>query len=113
MGRTNYYTTARSVATDFKNYEEAKKSNQAALNEYRYGLTVGDTETVKKIGADDFTFTWVRDNDGVSKGNFTSFLENFKSDVEFFIFVDNIIQVQVRTLKGIVSPFSLRTSLFS
>eukprot|EP00092_Neocalanus_flemingeri_P004532 GFUD01004882.1.p1 GENE.GFUD01004882.1~~GFUD01004882.1.p1 ORF type:complete len:231 (+),score=59.34 GFUD01004882.1:92-784(+) len=80
---------------------EGMKANQAALDEYRLGWATGDTDIIFGVVTDTFNFTWVPDNDVVSKARFPSFLSDFitlsESDgrAKFFQTYDNIIQKQV------------------
>ena len=83
------------------NDEDTENANEAALDQYRHGWSIGNSKIIKSVVADHFNFTWVPDNDIVRKAGFESFFERFKADVEgnetekYFIYFDNIIQTQV------------------
>ena len=82
------------------------KANEDALDGYRLGWATGDTDIIIGVVTDTFNFTWVPDNDVVSKTRFPSFFNDFKANAEadgrakYFMKFDNIIHRQVRDAIG-------------
>ena len=80
------------------------KANEAALDGYRLGWASGETDIILGVCTDTFNFTWVPEEDEVSKLRFPVFFANFKADSEadgrekYFMQFDNIIHRQVRDL---------------
>ena len=81
---------------------DSERKNEAALDRYRLGWAAGDTDIIIGVVTDTFNFTWVPDNDVVSKARFPSFFEEFKANAEadgrakYLMRFDNIIHRQVR-----------------
>ena len=80
------------------------KSNEAALDGYRLGWASGDTDVILGVCTDTFNFTWVPEDDVVSRLRFPVFFANFMADsekdgrAEYFMQFDNIIHRQVRDI---------------
>ena len=62
--------------------ELIQKMNEAALDVYRQGWAVGDASIVTSHSPDSFTFTWVPENQVVSKKDFAEFFDKFKASAE-------------------------------
>jgi hypothetical protein len=79
------------------------KANKAALDGYRLGWASGDTDIILGVCTDTFNFTWVPEDDVVSRRRFPVFFANFMAESEkdgrakYFMQFDNIIHRQVRT----------------
>lgn len=77
-------------------------SNNDALDGYRLGWATGDTDIIIGVVTDTFNFTWVPDNEVVSKARFPAFFFSFKSEAEedgrpkYFMKFANIIHRQVK-----------------
>ena len=78
------------------------KKNAAALDGYRVGWAVGDSDIILGVCTDTFNFTWVPDQDVVSRARFPGFFADFKAAAEaangkqYYMRFDNIIHRTVR-----------------
>ena len=83
-------------------FENAMKKNAAALDGYRVGWAVGDSDIILGVCTDTFNFTWVPDQDVVSRARFPGFFADFKAAAEaangkqYYMRFDNIIHRTVR-----------------
>ena len=81
------------------------KANEAALDGYRLGWASGDTDVILGVCTDTFNFTWVPEDDVVSRLRFPVFFANFMAEsekdgrAEYFMQFDNIIHRQVRDIQ--------------
>merc|ERR1711971_1451255 len=93
-----YYST---VACQGAGSDYDMKANEAALDGYRLGWASGDTDIILGVCTDTFNFTWVPDDDVVSRQRFPAFFANFMADSEkdgrakYFMQFDNIIHRQI------------------
>eukprot|EP00092_Neocalanus_flemingeri_P016728 GFUD01018091.1.p2 GENE.GFUD01018091.1~~GFUD01018091.1.p2 ORF type:complete len:172 (+),score=51.87 GFUD01018091.1:54-569(+) len=80
---------------------DSVKANEAALDGYRLGWATGDTDIIIGVVTDTFNFTWVPEDDVVSKDRFPSFFGDFKANAEadgrakYFMRFANIIHRQI------------------
>ena len=79
--------------------------NVAALDVYRQGWAVGDASIVTSHSPETFTFTWVPENQIVSKADFAEFFDTFIAAAEaegrpkYKMRFDNIIHRTVSKMK--------------
>ena len=85
-------------------FEDALKKNAAALDGYRVAWAVGDSDIILGVCTDTFNFTWVPDQDVVSRERFPGFFADFKASAEeangkpYYMRFDNIIHRTVRNI---------------
>ena len=74
--------------------------NMGALEQYRQGLTRGDTEVMGDALAQYFTLVQLPEGDVITKDTLQEFLNTFKTggseDKNYFMYFDSIIHRQVR-----------------
>ena len=95
-----FFTTVELDLT-IKSCRPPKFTNMDALDGYRLGWATGDTDIILGVSSGSFNFTWVPDNDVVSRERFPIFFEGFVSQAEeggqakYFMKFDNIIHREV------------------